>query len=252
MSKKVTRQVIQIDEEKCNGCGLCVDACHEGAIQMVDGKARLVSDIYCDGLGDCIGECPQGAITFETREAEPYDEDAVQARMQKMKKDGVGGCPGSMARALKTGQKTENDLADLSVQGPMASELGNWPVQLKLMPVNAPYLQNADIVIAADCTAFSHGDFHRIFLKGDNKVCLIGCPKLDDKEYYRNKLTEIIKLNVPHSITVVFMEVPCCGGMVRLVEAAIEDARQDIDLKLVKIGVKGDNLGEELIRYHYK
>ncbi len=254
MSVKVTRQIIRIDESKCNGCGQCVEACHEGAIQMVHGKAKLVSDVYCDGLGDCIGECPQGAITFETREAEPYDEEAVQAHMETVKRNSCqsGGCPGAMARVLNKGNEMVNPSPVVRESGPMVSELGNWPVQLKLVPVNAAYLQNADIVLAADCTAFSHGNFNQTFLKGENIVCLIGCPKLDDKEYYRDKIAEIIKLNEPRSITVVYMEVPCCGGMVRLVEAAIEEARLDMDLKLVKIGTKGDNLGEEITRYCYK
>lgn len=254
MSVKVTRQIIRIDESKCNGCGQCVEACHEGAIRMVHGKAKLVSDIYCDGLGDCIGECPQGAITFETREAELYDEKAVQAHMEAV--TGIdcqsGGCTGSKTRVLNKGNEPGNSSPVVSENGPMVSELGNWPVQLKLVPVNAPYLQSSDIVLAADCTAFSHGNFNQTFLKGENIVCLIGCPKLDDKEYYRDKIAEIMELNEIHSITVVYMEVPCCGGMVRLVEAAIEKARLDMDLKLVKIGIKGDNLGEKIIRYRYK
>ncbi len=254
MSVKVTRQIISIDESKCNGCGQCVEACHEGAIQMVHGKAKLVSDVYCDGLGDCIGECPQGAITFETRVAAPYDEEAVQAHMETVNRNNCQseGCPGNMARVFNKGNEMVNPSPVVCESGPMVSELGNWPVQLKLVPVNAAYLQNADIVLAADCTAFSHANFNQTFLKGENIVCLIACPKLDDKEYYRDKIAEIIKLNEPRSITVVYMEVPCCGGMVRLVEAAIEEARLDIDLKLVKIGTKGDNLGDEIIRYLYK
>lgn len=254
MSEKVTRQIIRIDESKCNGCGQCVDACHEGAIQMVHGKAKLVSDIYCDGLGDCIGECPQGAITFETREAEPYDEEAVQAHMVSGKGKGCqsGGCPGTMTMVLNKGNETGKSSPVVCDSGPMVSELGNWPVQLKLVPVNSPYLQNAHIVLAADCTAFSHGNFNQTFLKGENIVCLIGCPKLDDKEYYRDKITEIIRLNEIHSITVVYMEVPCCGGMVRLVEEATEEAKLDMDLKLVRIGIKGNHLEEKIIRYRYK
>lgn len=253
MSSKVTRQVIKIDEEKCNGCGQCVEACHEGAIQMIDGKARLVSDIYCDGLGDCIGECPQDAISFETREADPYDEKAVQERMKQMKGSACssGGCPGSMARGLTREGLEEITRVSSEAHEKRTAELANWPVQMKLVPVNAPYLRNANIVFAADCTAFSYGDFHRDFLKGENRVCLIGCPKLDDRDHYREKLAQIIELNDPRSITVVYMEVPCCGGLVKLVESAIETARNDIDLKLVKIGVKGDVLAEETVRYRY-
>lgn len=222
---------------------------------MVEGKARLVSDVYCDGLGDCIGECPQGAISFETREAEPYDEKVVRENLHRGSDDHTQkvGCPGSIARSLSDGSVTSRLSADHgNEQGPVVSELDNWPVQLRLIPVNAPYLRGADLLVAADCTAFAHGDFHRTFLKGSRKVCLIGCPKLDDKEHYINKLSEIIRSNSPGSITVVIMEVPCCSGMLRIMERAIEAAGQDMDLKLVRIGIRGDKLGEETIRCRYK
>lgn len=221
---------------------------------MVNGKARLVSDVYCDGLGDCIGECPQGAISFETRETEPYDEKLVKEFLDRRdnEKAQKAGCPGSIASHLAKGPLTERSSDPGIEKVTVVSELNNWPVQLRLIPVNAPYLPGAELIVAADCTAFAHGDFHRTFLKGSRKVCLIGCPKLDDKENYINKLSEIIRSNSPRSITVVIMEVPCCSAMVRIVEKAIEAAGQDLDLTLVRIGIKGDKLEEETLRYRYK
>lgn len=241
MSEKIMRKIIVIDREKCDGCGLCAQACHEGAIQMVDGKAELVSESYCDGLGDCIGECPVGAISFEEREAAPYDEEAVKKHI-----GGCQGCPGTMARSIGNVETVEESLA----VAPPSSRLANWPVQLKLVPENAPYLQGSQIVIAADCTAFAHPDFHRVFL-GDGKVCLVGCPKLDDSEAYREKLARIISANGPKAVTVVYMEVPCCGGMVRLVEAAIEAAMVDLDYTKVKLALQGDELARESVRYRF-
>nr|WP_321501665.1 4Fe-4S dicluster domain-containing protein [uncultured Dethiosulfovibrio sp.] len=241
MSGKTVRRIIVIDREKCDGCALCAQACHEGAIQMVDGKAELVSDSYCDGLGDCIGECPVGAISFEEREAAPYDEDAVKKHIGACQS-----CPGTMARSIGHVETVEES----SNVAPPPSRLANWPVQLKLVPENAPYLQGSHIVIAADCTAFAHPDFHRVFL-GDGKVCLVGCPKLDDSEAYREKIARIISANGSKAVTVVYMEVPCCGGMVRLVEAAIEAAMVDLDYTKVKLALQGDELARESVRYRF-
>jgi len=221
---------------------------------MIGEKAKLVSDIYCDGLGDCIGECPRGAITFEIREAEPYDEEAVKEHLRKNQGKDIqtSGCPGSIATAIKR-EKDISRCANEEMQEPIVhSELLNWPVQLTLVPVNAPYLSNRGLLVASDCTAFAHGNFHGTFLKGEDRVCLIGCPKLDDRDHYRQKLAEIIKLNDTPSITLLFMEVPCCSGMIRTVEAAIEDAAHDMELKLVRIGTRGDILAEDTIRYRYR
>ena len=196
------RRIIKIDEEKCNGCGLCAEACHEGAIGMVNGKARLLRDDYCDGLGDCLPVCPADAISFEEREAAAYDEAAVQANM-----------------AAKHG-----------------SQLRQWPVQIKLAPVNAPYLDGADLLISADCAAYACGDFHRRFMK--DKVTLIGCPKLDMVDY-SEKLTEIISSNDIRSITVARMEVPCCGGIEYAARQAVSDSGRDIPLDIVTVGIDG-------------
>lgn len=233
---KAVRRIIKINEDRCDGCGLCAEACHEGAIAMVDGKAKLISDSYCDGLGDCIGECPRGAITFEERSADAYDEVTVKARMAE-KKAGAEpalacGCPGSMARSLP-----KEPTARSAPSGDVASELANWPVQLRLVPVSAPYLKNASLLMAADCTAFAYPGFHTELLPG--KVCLIGCPKLDDTEFYREKMTQIIRENGIRSIEIVYMEVPCCGGLVRLIRDAIADSKALVPLKLIKISVEG-------------
>ncbi|HCL80571.1 MAG TPA: hypothetical protein DIC53_11470, partial [Synergistaceae bacterium] len=208
--KTVLRKIITIDEEKCDGCGQCATACHEGAIAIVDGKAKLVSDIYCDGLGDCIGECPQGAITFEEREAAPYDEEAVRRRQMELKGEASlpCGCPGTAARALR-GTSPCHAEEDRESHGEPAPTLPNWPIQLQLVPESAPYLKGAELVVAADCTAFAFPEFHRTFLTGDKAVCLIGCPKLDDAQRYVEKLTRIIRENEIDHITVVRMEVPC-------------------------------------------
>lgn len=237
------RKIIKIDEDKCDGCGLCAEACHEGAIVIENGKAKLVSDSYCDGLGDCIGECPRGAITFEVREADPYDEEAVKARIAARKGASpckpAGGCPGKMARLLKT-PRAKAGGAPCEAEAPAGrhqSELSNWPVQLALAPVNAPYLDGAHLLIAADCTGFAYPNFHSDFLPG--KICLVGCPKLDEVEPYIEKLSEIIVQNSISEIDVVYMEVPCCGGLVRLVGEAIERSGAAITLKLTKISLQG-------------
>ena len=244
--RKNVRPIIRIEEEKCDGCGLCATACHEGAIAIVDGKARLVSESFCDGLGACLGDCPKGAITIEEREADAFDEDAV-ARAQEQKKTPGQlpcGCPGTMARTLSTpAPKAETNLS------PAVSRLQNWPIQLSLVPVNAPYLKGARLVLAADCTAIACPDFHARFLGG--KILLMGCPKLDDAAFYQEKIGAILKENAIESIDVVYMEVPCCGGLVRLVQNAIEEARVPVSLTLAKVGIQGETLERETVRYRF-
>ena len=220
------RRIIKIDQEKCNGCGLCAAACHEGAIGMVDGKAKLLREDYCDGLGDCLPACPTGAITFEEREAPAYNEAAVLAA--KKAKEAPKGCPGSACRSLKP------DAAPAGTEVP--SQLGNWPVQIKLAPVNAPYFDGADLLIAADCTAYAYGNFHGRFMEG--KVVLIGCPKLDAVQY-ADKLTQIFAHNDIRSITVTRMSVPCCGGMTFAVKTALENCGKDIPLQVTIISPDG-------------
>ena len=233
------RKIIKIDESRCDGCGICAEACHEGAIIVEDGKAKLVSETYCDGLGDCIGECPQGAISFEMREAAAYDEAAVKARTSAEKASSSEdklpcGCPGSMAKELKSAKSDPQRQKEAAMQ---ESELTNWPVQLKLVPVQAPYLAGAHLLIAADCTAFACPNFHRDLLA--DKVCLVGCPKLDEVEPYIDKLVQIIKLHGIEEIDVAYMEVPCCGGLVRLVEEAVAKSGTSVTLKLVKLALNG-------------
>lgn len=213
------RRVIHIDQDKCNGCGACASACHEGAIGMVNGKARLMRDDYCDGLGDCLPACPTNAITFVEREAAPYDEAAVQANKA----------------ALKAGKAADAAFA------PTVSRLQQWPVQIKLAPVNAPYFNGAQLLIAADCTAYAYAGFHEKFMKGH--VTLIGCPKLDAIDY-SEKLTEIFRNNDIRSISVVRMEVPCCGGMTYAVQRAIANSGKDIPCKVTVLSINGDILSE--------
>lgn len=221
------RKIIHIDSEKCNGCGACASACHEGAIGMVNNKAVLLRDDYCDGLGDCLPTCPTNAISFVEREALPYDEEAVKANIAQKKSKSV--CPGSMARAIKT---EDNNTEEISV----SSQLRQWPVQIKLAPIKAPYFNNANLLIAADCTAYAYGSFHSKFMK--NKVTLIGCPKLDTVDY-SEKLTEIIKSNDIKSVTVVRMEVPCCGGIENAVKRALMDSGKFLPWSVVTISTDG-------------
>jgi len=254
MSGITTRKIIRIDEEKCDGCGQCAEACHEGAIRIIDGKAKLVSDSYCDGLGACIGQCPRGALTIEEREAAPFDEAAALAQAGRPKKPEAApkspaavslgcGCPGSAVRDLR--QSQSSGTLQNRPSEPMESRLSNWPVQLRLVPENAPYLKGADLLIAADCTAFAHPDFHRTFLSGPNTVCLVGCPKLDDAQQYVDKIARMIERNEPASLTLVRMEVPCCGGMTRILEEAIRRVGRDASLRIVTVGVRGDILDRE-------
>ena len=228
------RRIIKIDEEKCNGCGLCAEACHEGAIGMVDGKAKLLREDYCDGLGDCLPACPMNAITFEEREAPAYDEEAV--RKAKMQKHGMTlpcGCPGTQSKAI------ERKAPPIAQPAPTATQLRQWPVQIKLVPVNAPYFQGAHLLIAADCTAYAYGNFHSEFIR--NRLTLIGCPKLDQGDY-AEKLTEIIALNDIKSVTIVRMEVPCCGGIEHAAKRAIQASGRSIPWQVVTISTDGQIL----------
>ena len=238
----MVRRVIQIDEEKCNGCGICAEACHEGAIGIVDGKAKLLRDDYCDGLGDCLPNCPVGAISFIEREAAAYDEAAVQEnkkkKMQEMGQAPVGGCPGSRMRQLERKPAEENQNAG----SPVSSQLRQWPVQIKLAPVNAPYFDGAKLLIAADCTAYAYAGFHEKFMK--DHVTLIGCPKLDEGDY-ADKLAEIIGNNSIRSIRIVRMEVPCCGGIENAVIRAMERSGKMIPWQVVTIACDG-TIREEL------
>jgi len=311
------RKIIRIDEERCNGCGACIPDCPEGALQMIDGKARLISDLFCDGLGACIGSCPEGAITVEEREAEPYDEskvmenivrqgaNTIRAHLVHLRDHGEdeltreaiaylvendieipadmldskcacgeiegsgreaieklvreeercsepvidrgpepgparqGGCPGSRLINLDT-DIDPCSKEDTGAAGPAQSRLRQWPVQIMLVPPHAPFLKNADLLFAADCVPFAYPGFHEKLLRG--RVCLVGCPKLDDAQLYLDKLTEMFRLNDVKSVMIAYMEVPCCGGMVRLVEEAIKASGKNIPLARQKIGIKGDEL----------
>ena len=222
------RKIIRIDEEKCNGCGACAAACHEGAIEMINGKARLTREDYCDGLGDCLPACPVDAISFEEREAPAYDEAAV-LKAKAAKAPQPCGCPGSQARAL-------NRAAAPTVSAKAESQLRQWPVQIKLVPVNAPYFNGANLLIAADCTAYAYGNFHNEFIR--NRITLIGCPKLDEGDY-TEKLTAIIANNDIKSVTIVRMEVPCCGGIENAAKRALQLSGKFIPWQVVTITTDG-------------
>lgn len=225
------RNIIVIDEEKCNGCGLCADACHEGAIGIVDGKAQLLREDYCDGLGDCLPVCPRNAISFEEREAPAYNEAAVLAAKKAKETPLSCGCPGSACQSISPVPSEEK------INVP--SQLTNFPVQMKLLPPNAPYLDGANLLIAADCTAYAHGNFHHDFMQG--KVTMIGCPKLDAVDY-SEKLTQMFQHNAIRSVTVTRMSVPCCGGLPRAVETAIANSGKHIPLHIVTIHPDGQIL----------
>ena len=246
------RQIIHIDREKCTGCRLCADACHEGAIGMVDGKARLLRDDYCDGMGDCLPACPADAITFEEREAAAYDRDAaIEHKAQKItgRLHTAGssrplpcGCPGTNVKTFSRNEDT--DPACCTAVAPLSgtkneSLLRQWPVQIKLAPVHAPYFNNAHLLIAADCTAYAYGSFHRDFIKG--RVTLIGCPKLDAVDY-TEKLTDILSENNIKSFTVIRMEVPCCGGIERAAVTALKNSGKFIPLQVVTVSTDGNIL----------
>jgi len=285
------RTMVHIDEDKCDGCGLCVPDCAEGALQIVDGKAKLVSDIYCDGLGACLGSCPLDAITMVERDADEFDEGAVNEHLKELGKDPLPhshdhghehtsaqvkveekvedlacGCPGTLsqsfdrpkplaaAAAPKLGgcpgsQSQSFDQPETSIPadqaGPVASRLANWPVQISLVPPKAPYLEGADVLIAADCAPFAYGDFHRRFMEG--KVLLIGCPKLDNTQAYVEKLSHMFRENSIHSIGVVYMEVPCCTSLVQIVQSALEQSGANIPTTLYRVGIKGDFVEERAL-----
>ncbi|MEJ2696271.1 MAG: hypothetical protein P8013_06445 [Candidatus Sulfobium sp.] len=232
------RDIINIDEDKCNGCGQCVVDCVESALQIVDGKAKLVKEIYCDGLGACLGSCPTGALSVVKRESDPFDEEATHKHMEavKTKKAEFHGCPGT--RPIDFSERGETPAAVAEAR----SELTNWPVQLKLVATTAPYFEDADLLLAADCTAFSTPNFQSRFVRG--KKLLIACPKLDDAQYYYEKLSEILAGNSIRSVTVLRMEVPCCGGLSYLVKQAIQASKKDLPYREVVIGIKGDVLSE--------
>ncbi|SDK15505.1 ATP-binding protein [Natronincola ferrireducens] len=272
------RKIIEINEEKCDGCGLCVPNCAEGAIQIIDGKAKLVSDIYCDGLGACLGHCPQDALKIIEREAPDFDEEAVEELLKSQNKaftpakasthqdqehdcgcsgkkteapnpplsGGVhqhhgGGCPGSrMMKFNEENTGNESVVSSGDVEIKIKPQLRQWPVQLKLIPVNAPYFQDADLLVTADCVPFAYPNYHLDILKG--KAVVVGCPKLDDIAFYTDKLTQIIATNNLKSVTVAFMEVPCCQGIVRAVDMAVAKANKAIEVKKVKISLQGEKL----------
>ena len=223
------RKIIRIDEEKCNGCGACASACHEGAIGMVNGKAKLLREDYCDGLGNCLPACPTDAISFEEREAPAYDEAAVLAAKAAKAEAHTGGCPGSRSRSFARPDTAQPE-------GEIPSELRQWPVQLRLAPTKAPYFDGADLLIAADCSAFSYAAFHRDFIRG--KTTLIGCPKLDPVDY-SEKLAEIFRRNDIRGISVVRMEVPCCGGLTLAVQKALAASGKDIPLSVTILSTDG-------------
>lgn len=259
------RRIIKINEEKCNGCGACAAACHEGAIQMIDGVAKLTRDDYCDGLGDCLPACPTGAISFEEREALPYDEEAVKiAQALKMIKENQAledaakasganenvqpkvlpcGCPGTQSKSIKREPAANADSTASSAchtqpgsYAPITSQLSQWPVQIKLVPINAPYFDGANLLIAADCTAYAYGNFHNEFIK--NRITLIGCPKLDEGDY-TDKLTQIIANNDIKSVTIVRMEVPCCGGIENAAKNALQKSGKFIPWQVVTVTTDG-------------
>ncbi|MBE7065526.1 MAG: ferredoxin [Ruminococcaceae bacterium] len=226
------RKIIRIDENKCNGCGACAAACHEGAIEMINGKAKLTREDYCDGLGDCLPACPTNAITFEEREAPEYNEAAVIASKSKKSVQKVPcGCPGTQSKAI-----TQSELTDPGCAVPTQSRLSQWPVQIKLAPVNAAYFDNANLLIAADCTAYAYGNFHNDFMR--NRITLIGCPKLDEGDY-TDKLTQIIASNNIKSVTIVRMQVPCCGGIENAAKRALQASGKFIPWQVVTISTDG-------------
>lgn len=241
-----TRKIVNIDESKCNGCGLCIPNCAEGALQIVDGKAKLIKDIYCDGLGACLGHCPTDAISIIEREAEEFDEEEVHLHLEKdienknPLKQVFKGCPGSRIVEFK------KDAAPSKIQEErIESSLRQWPVQLKLVPSNAPYFKGADLLVTADCVPFAYSNYHKDFLQ--DKAVVVGCPKLDDINYYSEKLEEIIKFNALKIITVLRMEVPCCSGIVAAVKNARMKAGVDIPIHVAIIGIQGEVISQDII-----
>ena len=239
VTNKVTRKIISIDEEKCNGCGACVPACAEGALQIVDGKAKLISETFCDGLGACLGECPQGAITIDERVAEGFDEAAVEHHLEKEKLAQERlpcGCPSTTVTQFA--QQEKKGFA--GTEEHLSSGLSHWPVQLTLVPPTAPFLQEARLVLAADCVPFAYADFHQSFL--ENHSLLVACPKLDDFQTHLEKLTEILRCSEVKSLMVVHMEVPCCSGLVHLARRALKLSGKNIPLEEITISIRGEIL----------
>jgi len=237
MTAKTLRKIVRIDEEKCNGCGDCVISCAEGALQIIDGKARLVSEKYCDGLGACLGECPQGAISIEEMEAEEFDEDAAKHHVENTSHahDTLAcGCPSTTVTQFAVNECG----CSTATVAPQGSTLGHWPVQLALVHPGAPFLNGADLLLAADCVPFAYAGFHQDFLKGH--ALLVACPKLDDFQAHQKKLSDILKHSDVKSITALRMEVPCCGGLAHMAKQAIQQSGKDIPLKEVVIGARGD------------
>lgn len=244
------RQIIEINEELCNGCELCVDACHEGAITMVGGKAQLIRDDYCDGLGDCLPACPTGAITFVQREAAPYDDDAVQAHLAAKAAAAShtggcssGGCPGAAQRAIVREEPAPASEGSPAASTAVPSELRQWPVQMQLVSPNADFLNGADILLAADCCAYACGDFHPKYMR--DKVTLIACPKLDSNEWV-DKLAYMVASNDIKSVTVTRMQVPCCGGIQRAAEQAVARSGKSVPLSVVTLNASGDAISKEV------
>lgn len=241
------RNIMKIDEEKCIGCGLCINACQEGAIQLIDGKAKLISESYCDGLGNCLPECPTGAITLEERVAVPFDKKEAELNMEKLQNampESLGcGCPGSNAKIIDR-KPSYNDNINTNSNSPslpIESQLNQWPCQIQLVPVNAPYFENAKLLVAADCAAYAYANIHNDFMK--DKITIIGCPKLDNADYAA-KLTQILKLNNIKSVTVLRMSVPCCGGLLHAVQKALMDSNKMIPWQVVVLGTDGTILDQ--------
>jgi len=237
MTTKLLRKIVKIDEEKCDGCGVCVPACVEGALQIIDGKARLVSEQYCDGLGACLGECPQGAITIEEREADEFDEAAAEQHLNSEKHAQVTdalpcGCPSVTVSQFE--RQTTSGTFEVRIE----SRLAHWPVQLTLVPPSAPFLKGADLLLAADCVPFAYAGFHQDFLT--DHALVVACPKLDDFEAHLDKLTQILRQSEPKSLTVVHMEVPCCFGLVHMAKKASSASGKNIPFREITVGVKGD------------
>jgi len=261
MTTKVSRKIVHIDEEKCDGCGVCIPSCAEGALQIIDGKAKLVSDVYCDGLGACLGECPQDAISIIEREAEEFDEEAAMNQLHHATEDFplaedrlACGCPGSSVQQFEKEEATlpcgcpsasvchfeDTAATEVEVEDKVhqPSTLGHWPVQLTLVPPTAPFLQDADLLIAADCVPFAYAGFHKNFLK--NHALVVACPKLDDFQAHLQKLTDIFTQSSVKSVTVVTMEVPCCAGLVHMVKQAIQQSGKEIPLTERQVRIRGD------------
>ncbi len=241
----IQRSIVKINEEKCTGCGLCISSCAEGALKIVDGKAKLASDKYCDGLGACLGECPEGAISIEKREAEEFDEEAVEEHLERRLSvppvqhtpSNHQTCPSAQVMHF---ERNLTEKENVETPEEMESMLTQWPVQLTLLPTDAPFLENADLLIAADCVPFAYANFHNNFLRG--RKLIVGCPKLDDVDFYKKKLIEIFRRNDIRSVTVVNMEVPCCFGLYRLVKEAMNSSGKTISLRQETISIKGNNI----------